>query len=89
MFQEWGLAEVMTSEATPEVENGFFIDGHAMPMEVDQEDNESLFIPQQVLVRNPATLWALPHCGRRGLASTARRSMAPLVGCWPWHCPRS
>ena len=57
MFQEWGLAEVMATEAITTVESSFFIDGHALPIEVDEEDNESIFIPQQVLVRNLADVF--------------------------------
>jgi 2-polyprenyl-6-methoxyphenol hydroxylase-like FAD-dependent oxidoreductase len=40
-----------------EVEGGFFIDGQAMPIEVDEDDNESMFIPQQVLVRRLADIF--------------------------------
>ena len=51
LFREWGLAEVLDAGPTPEVAGAFFMDGHAMPIEVDDDDNESMFIPQQVLVR--------------------------------------
>ena len=57
LFREWGLAEVLDAGPTPEVEGGFFIDGHAMPIEVDEDDNESMFIPQQVLVRRLADIF--------------------------------
>ncbi|MGW5101983.1 4-hydroxybenzoate 3-monooxygenase [Streptomyces sp. NPDC004100] len=51
MFREWGLEEVLEGDPVPESEGGFFIDGEEMPIEVD-DDNESLYCPQQVLVRN-------------------------------------
>ncbi|AGL21562.1 4-hydroxybenzoate 3-monooxygenase [Actinoplanes sp. N902-109] len=57
LFQEWGLAEVLDAGPTAQVEGGFFLDGQAMPIEVDQEDNESIFIPQQVLVRRLADIY--------------------------------
>ncbi|MFI7000725.1 4-hydroxybenzoate 3-monooxygenase [Nocardia sp. NPDC050175] len=52
MFREWGLAEVLEGDPIPYSEGGFYIDGYAMPIEVDDEDNESLYCPQQILVRN-------------------------------------
>jgi p-hydroxybenzoate 3-monooxygenase len=51
LFREWELAEVLDAGPMPEVQGGFFIDGQAMPIEVDEDDNENIFIPQQVLVR--------------------------------------
>ncbi|MCU7725216.1 4-hydroxybenzoate 3-monooxygenase [Actinoplanes sp. KI2] len=57
LFREWGLAEVLDGGPAPEVEGGFFIDGHPMPIEVDEDDNESIFIPQQVLVRRLADIF--------------------------------
>ncbi|MGW3816931.1 4-hydroxybenzoate 3-monooxygenase [Streptomyces sp. NPDC005046] len=51
MFREWGLEEILVGDAIPESEFGFYIDGEAMPIDVD-DDNESLYCPQQVLVRN-------------------------------------
>lgn len=57
MFQEWDLAEVLDAGETPEVKGGFFMDGRAMPIEVDEEDNESIFIPQEVLVRKLADIF--------------------------------
>lgn len=57
LFREWGLAEVLDAGPAPEVHGGFFIDGHAMPIEVGQDDNESIFIPQQVLVRRLADIF--------------------------------
>jgi len=56
LFREWGLAEVLDTGPSSEVEGGFFIDGHAMPVEID-DDNESIFIPQQVLVRRLADIF--------------------------------
>ncbi|GLY30831.1 4-hydroxybenzoate 3-monooxygenase [Kineosporia sp. NBRC 101731] len=53
MFREWGLGQIVDAGGHPEVEGGFFIDGHAMPIEVD-DDNESIFIPQQTLVHQLA-----------------------------------
>ena len=57
LFRDWGLAEVLDAGPAPEVAGGFFIDGHAMPIEVDEEDNESIFIPQQLLVRRLADIF--------------------------------
>ncbi|MET8857369.1 4-hydroxybenzoate 3-monooxygenase [Streptomyces sp. NPDC004579] len=51
MFRDWGLEEVLEGEPVPHSEGGFYIDGEAMPIDVD-DDNESLYCPQQVLVRN-------------------------------------
>ncbi|GAA2712249.1 4-hydroxybenzoate 3-monooxygenase [Actinoplanes palleronii] len=51
MFREWGLAEVLEGDRIPEAEGGFWIDGEEMPIETG-DDNESIFCPQQVLVRN-------------------------------------
>jgi p-hydroxybenzoate 3-monooxygenase len=57
MFQEWDLAEVLDAGESPEVEGGFFLDGHAMSIEVAEGDNESIFIPQQVLIRKLADIF--------------------------------
>jgi p-hydroxybenzoate 3-monooxygenase len=56
LFREWGLAEVLDAGPSSEVEGGFFLDGHALPVEID-DDNESIFIPQQVLVRRLADIF--------------------------------
>jgi p-hydroxybenzoate 3-monooxygenase len=53
MFREWGLAEVLEGTPIADSAGGFYIDGHAMPINVD-DDDESVFCPQQVLVRNLA-----------------------------------
>ena len=53
IFHEWGLAEVLNSDAPAEVEGGIWIDGHAIPLEFEDDDNaDAEFIPQQVLVHN-------------------------------------
>ncbi|MGN9788107.1 4-hydroxybenzoate 3-monooxygenase [Nonomuraea sp. ZG12] len=52
MFREWGLEEVLAGDPIPHSQGGFYIDGEAMPIDVDDDDNESLYCPQQVLVRN-------------------------------------
>lgn len=52
MFREWGLEEVLASDAPTDVEGGFFLDGEELPIELDDDDNDSVFLPQQVLVRN-------------------------------------
>ncbi|WP_328664025.1 4-hydroxybenzoate 3-monooxygenase [Streptomyces sp. NBC_00328] len=52
MFREWGLDEVLAGDPIPHGEGGFYIDGHAMPIDVDEDNNESRYCPQQVLVRN-------------------------------------
>ncbi|WP_328498082.1 4-hydroxybenzoate 3-monooxygenase [Streptomyces sp. NBC_00414] len=52
MFREWGLEEVLEGDSVQESEGGFFIDGQEMPIEMDDDDNDSMFCPQQVLVRN-------------------------------------
>lgn len=57
LFREWGLAEVLDAGPTPPVEGGFFIDGQPMPIEVGEDDNESIFLPQQVLVRRLADIF--------------------------------
>jgi p-hydroxybenzoate 3-monooxygenase len=57
LFREWGLAEVLDAGPAAEVQGGFFIDGQAMPIEVDEDDNESIFIPQQVLIRRLADIF--------------------------------
>ncbi|MEO3853847.1 4-hydroxybenzoate 3-monooxygenase [Acrocarpospora sp. B8E8] len=51
MFREWGLEEVVEGDPITQAEGGFFIDGEEMPIDIE-EDSESLFCPQQVLVRN-------------------------------------
>ncbi|MGM0361878.1 4-hydroxybenzoate 3-monooxygenase [Streptomyces griseoaurantiacus] len=52
LFRDWGLEEVLEGDPIPHSEGGFYIDGQAMPIDVDEGDNESLYCPQQVLVRN-------------------------------------
>jgi p-hydroxybenzoate 3-monooxygenase len=53
MFREWGLDEVLAGDPIPQAEGGFFIDGEELPIEFGDDDNDdSLFCPQQVLVRN-------------------------------------
>ncbi|MGW3310157.1 4-hydroxybenzoate 3-monooxygenase [Streptomyces sp. NPDC001073] len=51
MLREWGLGEVLAGDPIPDSTVGFYIDGEAMPIDVDDAD-ESLYCPQQVLVRN-------------------------------------
>jgi p-hydroxybenzoate 3-monooxygenase len=57
MFREWGLEEVLEGDPIPHSEGGFYIDGEAMPIDVDDDNNESLYCPQQVLVRNLANVF--------------------------------
>jgi p-hydroxybenzoate 3-monooxygenase len=52
MFRKWGLEEVLSGDPVPHSEGGFYIDGQAMPIDVDVDSDESLYCPQQVLVRN-------------------------------------
>ncbi|MFD5729497.1 4-hydroxybenzoate 3-monooxygenase [Streptomyces sp. NPDC058368] len=52
LFRAWGLEEVLAGDPIPHSEGGFYLDGHAMPVDVDDDDNESMYCPQQVLVRN-------------------------------------
>ncbi|MFF0711813.1 4-hydroxybenzoate 3-monooxygenase [Streptomyces bauhiniae] len=52
MLRAWGLDEVLEGTPIPESEGAFFIDGEAMPIDMDDDGNESLYCPQQVLVRN-------------------------------------
>ncbi|WP_460068387.1 4-hydroxybenzoate 3-monooxygenase [Streptomyces sp. YKOK-I1] len=54
LFRAWGLEEVLAGDPIPHSEGGFsfHIDGQAMPIDVDEDNNESLYCPQQVLVRN-------------------------------------
>ncbi|WP_432825295.1 4-hydroxybenzoate 3-monooxygenase [Dactylosporangium sp. CA-092794] len=53
MFREWGLEAVVEGDPIPQAEGGFFIDGAELPVEFEDDDNsDSRFCPQQVLVRN-------------------------------------
>ncbi|MFI1409743.1 4-hydroxybenzoate 3-monooxygenase [Streptomyces sp. NPDC020707] len=52
MFRAWGLGEVLEGDPVPQSEGGFYIDGEAMPIDMDDDNDDSLFCPQQVLVRN-------------------------------------
>lgn len=53
MFREWGLDEVLEGDPISQAEGGFWIDGEELPIEFEEDDNnDSLFCPQQVLVRN-------------------------------------
>ena len=53
MFREWGLGEVLEGDPVSEVAGGFFIDGEELPIDFDEGDGgDSVFCPQQVLVRN-------------------------------------
>src|SRR3954469_2154795 len=52
MFREWGLEEVLEGDPVAQAEGGFWIDGEEMPVDFGDEDDDSLFCPQQVLVRN-------------------------------------
>ncbi|MFF7965391.1 4-hydroxybenzoate 3-monooxygenase [Streptomyces sp. NPDC007903] len=52
MLREWGLGGVLEGTPIPDGEGAFFIDGEAMPIDMDDEGDESLYCPQQVLVRN-------------------------------------
>ncbi|MDQ1034266.1 p-hydroxybenzoate 3-monooxygenase [Streptomyces sp. V3I8] len=51
LFRAWGLEEVLAGNPVTESQGGFFIDGEEMPIDTG-DDNESLYCPQQVLVRN-------------------------------------
>ncbi|CAM5670390.1 MULTISPECIES: 4-hydroxybenzoate 3-monooxygenase [Streptomyces] len=53
MFREWGLAAVVEPDSFTDFTGGFWIDGVRHPMDFGQgEEMESIFCPQQVLVRN-------------------------------------
>lgn len=54
MFRAWGLEEVLAGDPVQHSGGAFYIDGEAMPIDVDDNgnDDDSLFCPQQVLVRN-------------------------------------
>jgi len=52
MFREWGLEQVLEGDPIPEVDGGFFIDGEELPIELADDNSDSIFCPQQVLVRN-------------------------------------
>ncbi|MEU2790361.1 4-hydroxybenzoate 3-monooxygenase [Streptomyces sp. NPDC007100] len=53
MFREWGLEEVLEGDPVPEVGNGYWIDGEELPLAYDKDiTRDTLFCPQQVLVRN-------------------------------------
>ena len=52
MFRAWGLDEVVEGDPVDQ-QSGFFIDGEELPLDFADDDNsESVFCPQQVLVRN-------------------------------------
>ncbi len=58
MFREWGIDEVIEAHSHTENASGFWIDGEELPIEFDEDDNgESVFCPQQVLVRNLTNLF--------------------------------
>ncbi|MFJ2259670.1 4-hydroxybenzoate 3-monooxygenase [Streptomyces sp. NPDC087844] len=57
MFREWGLEEVLEGDPIPHSEGAFHIDGEAMPIDVGDDSDESLYCPQQVLVRNLTDLF--------------------------------
>ncbi|MFD7661175.1 4-hydroxybenzoate 3-monooxygenase [Streptomyces sp. NPDC059788] len=53
MFRAWGLDGVLEGDPIPKVGNGYWIDGKKLPLEYGWDDNrDSIFCPQQVLVRN-------------------------------------
>ncbi|RMB79435.1 4-hydroxybenzoate 3-monooxygenase [Streptomyces shenzhenensis] len=53
MFREWGLEGVVKDDSLPEVAGGIWIDGEECPIDFDEDDNnDSVFCPQQILVRN-------------------------------------
>jgi p-hydroxybenzoate 3-monooxygenase len=52
MFREWGLEEVLAGDAVPESDFDFHIDGRAMSADMGDDNDEALYCPQQVLVRN-------------------------------------
>ncbi|MFE0103497.1 4-hydroxybenzoate 3-monooxygenase [Streptomyces sp. NPDC059009] len=53
MLRAWGLEEVLEGNPVAETEGvGFFLDGEALPVDFEDDDSESVFCPQQVLVRN-------------------------------------
>ncbi|GLY95151.1 4-hydroxybenzoate 3-monooxygenase [Actinoplanes sp. NBRC 103695] len=52
MFRRWGLDEVVEGDPVDQ-QSGFFVDGEELPLDFAEDDNsESVFCPQQVLVRN-------------------------------------
>ncbi len=53
MFRQWGLEEVLEDDSLPDHEGTFYVAGHAIPIDVDEDDNESLFCPQQILGAQP------------------------------------
>ncbi|MEV4349989.1 4-hydroxybenzoate 3-monooxygenase [Actinoplanes sp. NPDC049596] len=53
MYRDWGLEEVVEKGLSTEEASGFWIDGEEMPVDFEGDDNsDSVFCPQQVLVRN-------------------------------------
>ncbi|MFS8200395.1 FAD-dependent monooxygenase [Streptomyces sp. CWNU-52B] len=59
MFRDWGLGEVVKDESSPELSGGIWIDEIMYPMDFDEDEDggneegdDSVFCPQQVLVRN-------------------------------------
>ncbi|MEU6389496.1 4-hydroxybenzoate 3-monooxygenase [Streptomyces sp. NPDC046939] len=52
IIRKWGLGEVLEGDSIPQDESGFFIDGRAVPMDIEHDEEDGMFIPQHVLVRN-------------------------------------
>ncbi|GCD92937.1 4-hydroxybenzoate 3-monooxygenase [Embleya hyalina] len=52
VIRRWGLGEVLEGDPIPQDEGGFFIDGRAMPMDIEHDEDDGMFVPQHVLVRN-------------------------------------
>ncbi|XVV08606.1 4-hydroxybenzoate 3-monooxygenase [Actinoplanes sp. CA-131856] len=58
MYREWGLEEVVKKGLSTEDASGFWIDGEELPVDFEGDDNsDSVFCPQQVLVRNLTDLF--------------------------------
>ncbi|MFF5078382.1 4-hydroxybenzoate 3-monooxygenase [Actinoplanes sp. NPDC000266] len=58
MYREWGLEEVVEKGLSTEDASGFWIDGEELPVDFEGDDNsDSVFCPQQVLVRNLTDLF--------------------------------
>ncbi|MFI6347353.1 4-hydroxybenzoate 3-monooxygenase [Streptomyces sp. NPDC050560] len=52
VIRRWGLGEVLEGDPIPQNEGGFFIDGRPMPMDIEHDEDDGMFVPQHVLVRN-------------------------------------
>ncbi|MEV8057915.1 4-hydroxybenzoate 3-monooxygenase [Streptomyces antimycoticus] len=51
-FRRWGLDGVLEGDPITHEEGGFFMDGQALPIDIEHDEDSGMFIPQHILVRN-------------------------------------